>query len=68
MLICEPFEKLYSVSNWCGAWKGIDFSAAEKESQEKREQDWDMLVFGQSRLAKSPARCKLGPISPKYRS
>ncbi|EEU37513.1 uncharacterized protein NECHADRAFT_86403 [Fusarium vanettenii 77-13-4] len=47
MLICEPFEKLYSVSNWCGAWKGIEFSAAEKEPQVKREHAWDMLVLGQ---------------------
>ncbi|KAL2674174.1 hypothetical protein Neosp_012621 [[Neocosmospora] mangrovei] len=61
MLICEPFEKLYSVSNWCGAWKGIDFSAAEKEPQMKREHAWDMIVLGQSKLAKSPTRCKLAP-------
>ncbi|UPK95372.1 hypothetical protein LCI18_006307 [Fusarium solani-melongenae] len=59
MLICEPFEKLYSVSNWCGAWKGIDFSAAEKEPQVEKEHTWDMLVFGQSRLAKSPTRYRV---------
>ncbi|WAO95472.1 Hypothetical protein NCS54_01309500 [Fusarium falciforme] len=59
MLICEPFEKLYSVSNWCGAWKGIDFSAAETEPQAKREHAWDMLVLGQSRPAKSPTRYRL---------
>ncbi|RTE82406.1 hypothetical protein BHE90_003034 [Fusarium euwallaceae] len=59
MLICEPFEKLYSVSNWCGAWKGIDFSVAEEEPQVKSEQGWDMLVLGQSRLAKSPGRYRV---------
>ncbi|RSL47243.1 hypothetical protein CEP54_013486 [Fusarium duplospermum] len=59
MLICEPFEKLYSVSNWCGAWKGIHFSATEKEPQVKGEHDWDMLVLGQSRLAKSPGRYRV---------
>lgn len=65
MLICEPFEKLYSVSNWCGAWKGIEFSAAaEKELRIKSEHDWDMLVLGQSRPLKAPARCELAP-SPR---
>ncbi|RSL73023.1 hypothetical protein CEP53_000856 [Fusarium sp. AF-6] len=59
MLICEPFEKLYSVSNWCGAWKGIDLSVAEEEPQVKSEQGWDMLVLGQSRLAKSPGRYRV---------
>ncbi|KAI9896503.1 hypothetical protein N3K66_008675 [Trichothecium roseum] len=26
--ICEPGELSFALTNWCGAWRGIDFSAA----------------------------------------
>ena len=29
--ICEPMELSFAVTNWCGAWRNIDFSAAVKE-------------------------------------
>ncbi|KAJ3533676.1 hypothetical protein NM208_g7879 [Fusarium decemcellulare] len=59
MLICEPSQKLYSVSNWCGAWQGIDFSHATKEPQETNKIVPELMVLGQSRLARSPLRYRV---------
>lgn len=61
MHTCEPFEKSYSVTNWCGAWKGVNFTNAvergEKQGDETRK--LDMLILGQGAELKAPKRCKL---------
>ncbi|CEL03438.1 hypothetical protein ASPCAL04592 [Aspergillus calidoustus] len=58
--ICEPFERFYSISNWCGAWKGLDFRGAvavEEHGQEERTLlDVDMLVVGQGNKRGAPRR------------
>jgi hypothetical protein len=60
--ICEPFERFYSVSNWCGAWKGLDFRGAvaltDPEREERTLLDVDMLVVGQGNKPGAPRRCK----------
>ncbi|KAG7125639.1 Acetyltransferase adrJ like protein [Verticillium longisporum] len=58
MHICEPFEKSYSVTNWCGAWKGVDFTNAAKrgEKQGGETRQLDMLVLGHGGERKTPKR------------
>jgi hypothetical protein len=60
--ICEPFERFYSISNWCGAWKGLDFRGAVAvkgpELEERTLLDVDMLVVGQGNKPGAPRRCK----------
>ncbi|KAF4982587.1 hypothetical protein FZEAL_1819 [Fusarium zealandicum] len=59
MLICEPFHKLYSASNWCGAWQGIDFSKAAKEPTENSGDGQELIVLGQSKAARTPGRNRI---------
>ncbi|KAM0543811.1 hypothetical protein ACHAPJ_012118 [Fusarium lateritium] len=59
MLICEPHHKLYAASNWCGAWRGIDFSKAAPKSYTSREDMKELLVIGQSKVARSPGRYRV---------
>ncbi|EGY16602.1 hypothetical protein VD0002_g4359 [Verticillium dahliae] len=56
--ICEPFEKSYGVTNWCGAWKGVDFTNAVKtgEKQGGKTRPLDMLVLGFGGERKTPKR------------
>lgn len=58
--ICEPFEKSYGVTNWCGAWKGVDFTNAVKtgEKQGGKTRPLDMLVLGFGGERKTPKRCE----------
>lgn len=58
MLICEPHQKLYSVSNWGATWQGIDFSSAVAEDQDMSQGRPELLVLGQSRTKKAPGRCE----------
>ncbi|KAK7425603.1 hypothetical protein QQZ08_007926 [Neonectria magnoliae] len=55
---CEPFEKSYSVTNWCGAWKGVDFANAVRKSEKQGNevQKLDMLILGQGGELKTPKR------------
>jgi hypothetical protein len=62
MHTCEPFEKSYSVTNWCGAWKGLDFrAAATKDSvtEGKESLNVDLLILGQGGELKTPHRCRM---------
>ncbi|KAL4864684.1 hypothetical protein BDV12DRAFT_200848 [Aspergillus spectabilis] len=52
--ICEPFERFYSFSNWCGAWRGLDFSSAIGEQKERPVVD--LLVVGQGNKPGAPRR------------
>ncbi|KAF4979217.1 hypothetical protein FZEAL_4526 [Fusarium zealandicum] len=52
--ICEPFDRSYSLSNWCGAWKALDFSSAI--NAEKERPAAKLLVLGQSFLGNKPHR------------
>ena len=58
---CEPFEKAYAVTNWCGAWKGVDFTNAVKRGEKQGDEvrKLDMLILGQGAEHKTPKRCKL---------
>ena len=60
MLICEPFERFYSVPDWSAAWEGLDFSAAIKKQEDVQKElpKLSLLVLGQSKMLKSPDRCK----------
>lgn len=60
MHTCEPMEKSYSVTNWCGAWKGIDWSKAAKrgENEADESEKMDILILGQGGELKTPRRCK----------
>jgi hypothetical protein len=58
MLICEPHHKLYSSSNWSGAWQGIDFTKAAPKSYGLSSHRKEMVVLGQSKTLKAPLRCK----------
>jgi hypothetical protein len=58
MMICEPFQKLYSVSNWCRAWQGLDFSNAEGGSGGKGVKKLEPIVLGLSKQLGSPGRCE----------
>ena len=53
---CEPFERSYHVSNWCAAWKDLDFSPAVKNKENKTKPK--VLVLGSSGEKKTPLRCK----------
>ncbi|KAJ4252778.1 hypothetical protein NW762_010684 [Fusarium torreyae] len=59
MLICEPHHKLYAASNWCGAWQGIDFSKAAPKSYTAKNEKKELLVIGQSKVARSPGRYRV---------
>jgi hypothetical protein len=66
--ICEPFERSYSISNWCGAWKGLDFGSATKGAKKegKEPTELKMFVLGQGKELKAPGRCKY--CLPLYRT
>ncbi|CEI68012.1 unnamed protein product [Fusarium venenatum] len=49
MLICEPHHKLYSSSNWSGAWQGVDFTKATPDSYDKTSYKKEMVVLGESK-------------------
>ncbi|KAJ9132457.1 Chloramphenicol acetyltransferase-like domain protein [Pleurostoma richardsiae] len=56
--ICEPFERSFNVTNWCPAWREVDFSAAleggKKDAREGRE--LKLLVVGQGTELHTPSR------------
>jgi hypothetical protein len=54
MVICEPRQKWYAASNWCGAWRGIDFSKTAIEPRENTE----LVVLGLTKLPKYFGRCE----------
>ncbi|EEY15369.1 conserved hypothetical protein [Verticillium alfalfae VaMs.102] len=56
--ICEPFEKSYAVTNWCGAWKDVDFTNAAKtrEKQGDETRPLGLLVLGHGGERKTPKR------------
>jgi hypothetical protein len=54
--ICEPFQRSYHISNWCGAWNGLDFSSTIKEGKERAAVK--LLVVGQGNKPGAPRRCK----------
>ena len=60
--ICEPGELSYSITNWCGAWRGIDFSPAVMKSEKATvgvsPASAAPLVFGHSLERHVPTRCK----------
>lgn len=66
MHTCEPFEKSYSVTNWCGAWKDLDFQPAveKREKEGKESQKLDMFIVGHGGELKTPRRCKLHSFRP----
>ncbi|POR36052.1 Alpha-1,2-mannosidase family protein [Tolypocladium paradoxum] len=55
----EPFELSYSVSNWCGAWRQIDFGPAVakvgRAAADAKPATAVPLIFGQSRERSSHA-------------
>ncbi|PNY27768.1 Alpha-1,2-mannosidase family protein [Tolypocladium capitatum] len=55
--VCEPFELSYALTNWCAAWRGIDFAPAVAESGTAAGGDAPApLVLGQSSVRGVPAR------------
>jgi hypothetical protein len=58
-LIVRPFEKLYFVTNWSAAWRGLDFSPAVKKDEKTRDAGAPLkaFVFGHSGEANKPQRC-----------
>ncbi len=61
ILICEPCDRSYNVSNWTAAWKGLDFDVALKKQENGTNKSTPMklLVLGESLEARSPHRCEL---------
>lgn len=57
---CEPFERFFNVTNWAGAWRGLDFSAAIKcgPDMKNKSTTLDMLVLGMARPKYAPDRCE----------
>lgn len=55
---CEPGDRSYSVSNWCAAWKDLDFSTAVKGATTSGVKP-KVTVLGQSGERGVPQRCKL---------
>ncbi|KAI1855917.1 hypothetical protein JX265_012000 [Neoarthrinium moseri] len=53
---CEPFDRSYSVTNWCAAWRGLDFSAATPRHEAKEQAKSSLFVLGHSNETKTPAR------------
>ncbi|TAQ86634.1 hypothetical protein B7494_g5046 [Chlorociboria aeruginascens] len=55
---CEPFEKSMNITNWCAAWKGLDFSGAIKAQEKERPErnELKMLVLGDSKEFSAPSR------------
>ncbi|KAG6028240.1 hypothetical protein E4U41_000726 [Claviceps citrina] len=48
-LVCEPLDRLYHVSNWCAAWKDVDFGPVVKGDRRKGLVGKPrLLVLGQS--------------------
>ncbi|KAG5969879.1 hypothetical protein E4U55_001934 [Claviceps digitariae] len=54
-IVCEPFDRCYHVSNWCAAWKDVDFGPAVKK-EKKGGGKPKMLVLGQSGERNIPLR------------
>jgi hypothetical protein len=65
LLLCEPGDNSFHVTNWSAAWHGIDFTPAVERlyletTQNQPTQKLRMLVLGQSReTSNSIHRCKL---------
>ncbi|KAM0491737.1 hypothetical protein ACHAP8_010366 [Fusarium lateritium] len=59
MLICEPHHKLYSSSNWSGAWQGIDLTKAAPESYDKTSYRKEMVVLGESKSQNALSRYRV---------
>ncbi|KAK2616930.1 hypothetical protein QQS21_000018 [Conoideocrella luteorostrata] len=56
---CEPFERSYHTTNWCAAWRDLDFGPAiigENKNENGRPK---FLVLGQSGERGTPLRCEL---------
>ena len=60
--ITEPWEMSYAVTNWCGAWRGIDFADVMEEKSPCKEPSVP-LVYGHSLERKMPTRCRCDPAS-----
>ncbi|KAK3325017.1 hypothetical protein B0H66DRAFT_547248 [Apodospora peruviana] len=58
ILICEPFEKLLSISNWTPAWRGLDFTPALMVSakEARGEKPLKLMVIGRGGEASGPGR------------
>jgi hypothetical protein len=57
--VCEPLEKSYTVANWTGAWKELDFSPVTKSQGNPGK--IGAFVLGQGVQHNTPHRCKLSP-------
>ncbi|KAG6002306.1 hypothetical protein E4U21_003257 [Claviceps maximensis] len=57
-LICEPCERFYHVSNWCAAWRDVDFSPAvdKQKGRSGAETKPRFCVLGQSGERGVPTR------------
>ena len=64
--ICEPLELSYSVTNWCGAWRDIDFAPAvmrsEKTAGQAAPPSAAPLVLGHSLERNVTTRCELNTL------
>lgn len=62
--IIEPWELSYGVTNWCGAWRDIDFGPVVNPSEQDGSVGRDgknsslPVVFGHSLERHHPTRCK----------
>ncbi|KAL3959263.1 hypothetical protein ACCO45_007425 [Purpureocillium lilacinum] len=61
MHICEPFELSHIITNWCSAWRDIDFSCAAVTGANGDDCNVSSnapLVFGHSLERNLPMRCR----------
>ncbi|KAF4448999.1 hypothetical protein F53441_7649 [Fusarium austroafricanum] len=59
MLICEPHHKLYSSSNWSGAWQEIDFTKAAPEYYDTTSYHKELVVLGESKTRNALGRYRV---------
>ncbi len=70
MHICEPFELSHIITNWCSAWRDIDFSCAAvtgANGDDCKVSSNAPLVFGHSLERNLPMRCKSHGHSARMR-
>ncbi|KAG5993530.1 hypothetical protein E4U54_003332 [Claviceps lovelessii] len=53
--VCEPCERSFHVSNWCAAWKDVDFSPAVRKEKRGGGKP-KLLVLGQAGERNAPLR------------
>ncbi|KFY92834.1 hypothetical protein V498_04711 [Pseudogymnoascus sp. VKM F-4517 (FW-2822)] len=58
--IIRPFERSFHVTNWSGAWRGLDFSPAVKKDERERDASTPVKAFvlGYGGIASRPQRCE----------